>query len=660
MILRLRIRPRAITFQSLHASDYVLGFLPLIALAFAIHACSRRFTDARAAIAIGAVWWGSGVVAATEALSAAEVLTRTNLGLFWTVFAVGAFAVGRKVQSRTGDREHQPKSLSIPADWISRACLVLIICFLLATLVLAWASAASSADAMTYHLPRIEHWIQNKSVLPYPTNIQRELWPDPGAEYVVLQFNLLSGTDRAATLVQWGAYAMSIMLASLIARELGASPRAQWLAAFLTATIPGAVSQATGSQVELLFAVWLAISVWLGLNTLLRRKRLPVPETVAFGASIGLAILTKATAYLFLAPFLLWFIIGTIRSTGGAAIKRWVMAAAVSLTIFAPHSYQNVVVYGHVFGQPDTYGVVNSSFFVAGTLSNIVRNLSLHFGTSFAQVNSNAEQAVIAIDRTLGISPDDPRTTFPHERYRFNPRQSAEQTAGSPIHVLLSIGVLVYFVVRRRKYSYALIYSGCAAAGFLLFCFYLRWQPWHARLHLPLLILFSPAIALALDAARRTFVAWGASALAFATALPPVLRNPPRPLIGAGIVFSIPRQQQYFAEYPDLYPGYSSAANQLAAMQCSNIGLWITGDGIEYPLWKLLQAKLHHPVRIQHISVDNPSAFLSRIPSSSRFTPCALVLVNSEGRYKPLDLPAGYSFRWKSDNVLIYTPVDAD
>ena len=45
-------------------------------------------------------------------------------------------------------------------------------------------------DSMAYHLPRVEHWIQNKNVYPYPTNIVRQVLTSPLSEYMIANFQI--------------------------------------------------------------------------------------------------------------------------------------------------------------------------------------------------------------------------------------------------------------------------------------------------------------------------------------------------------------------------------------------------------------------------------------------------------------------------------------
>ena len=48
--------------------------------------------------------------------------------------------------------------------------------------IVALTAPPNTWDSMTYHMPRVEHWIENRNVEPYPTHILRQLSLGPGAE----------------------------------------------------------------------------------------------------------------------------------------------------------------------------------------------------------------------------------------------------------------------------------------------------------------------------------------------------------------------------------------------------------------------------------------------------------------------------------------------
>src|SRR5262249_2538151 len=100
-------------------------------------------------------------------------------------------------------------------------------------------------DSLTYHMSRVMHWAQNRSVSHYPTHIQRQLHHTPWAEFAILHLQLLSGNDRFANTVQWFAMLGSVTGVSLIAKQVGADARGQIFSAVIAATIPMGILQAS-------------------------------------------------------------------------------------------------------------------------------------------------------------------------------------------------------------------------------------------------------------------------------------------------------------------------------------------------------------------------------------------------------------------------------
>lgn len=62
--------------------------------------------------------------------------------------------------------------------------------------------APNTYDSMSYHMTRVVHWMQNNSVSYYLTGIDRQNIFPPGAEYLILFFQIIMGTDYLAGLVQ--------------------------------------------------------------------------------------------------------------------------------------------------------------------------------------------------------------------------------------------------------------------------------------------------------------------------------------------------------------------------------------------------------------------------------------------------------------------------
>ena len=115
---------------------------------------------------------------------------------------------------------------------------------------------------MTYHMPRIVHWLRNHSVAFYPTNDLRQLSLQPWAEYAMLQLHALAGGDWFDNLVQWFSMTGCVIGVSLIAEMVGATPSGQVLAALFCATIPEGILEASGAKNDYSLCFWLVCLVY--------------------------------------------------------------------------------------------------------------------------------------------------------------------------------------------------------------------------------------------------------------------------------------------------------------------------------------------------------------------------------------------------------------
>src|SRR4029077_7792169 len=128
---------------------------------------------------------------------------------------------------------------------------------------------------------------QNASLAPYPTHILRQLYLQPGAEFVLLHLQLLSGGDRLAGVVQWASMVGVLIGVSLIANDLGARRPGALCACLFAASLPIGVLESTSTQNDYVVAFWLVCVMAFAL----RMNRSSVlasgwASAAAFGASL--------------------------------------------------------------------------------------------------------------------------------------------------------------------------------------------------------------------------------------------------------------------------------------------------------------------------------------------------------------------------------------
>src|SRR5580765_4628812 len=107
-------------------------------------------------------WFALASLAGTEGLSVLGAISEISIQLYWAILGAGcAVILGYRLQQ---------------GHWISWSTLRIsfsgfhelwIGLILLVTFFIARTVVPNSWDSMTYHLPRIEHWLQNGSLAIY-------------------------------------------------------------------------------------------------------------------------------------------------------------------------------------------------------------------------------------------------------------------------------------------------------------------------------------------------------------------------------------------------------------------------------------------------------------------------------------------------------------
>ena len=127
--------------------------------------------------------------------------------------------------------------------------------------VVAWVTPPQTWDSLTYHLSRVAHWAQDRSIWHYATGIDRQTSMPPGAEELILNSYVLTQSDRLAAFPEWFAMLGSLIGVSLIAYYLGAKSTGQWLAAGFAATIPMGIVEASSTINDYVATFWVVCAV---------------------------------------------------------------------------------------------------------------------------------------------------------------------------------------------------------------------------------------------------------------------------------------------------------------------------------------------------------------------------------------------------------------
>jgi hypothetical protein len=453
--------------------------LLLLALAVLCALGAGLLGNWRAGLVAGFFAWAALALGMAEGLGVLHQLRAPACFILWVLPLLAAVVMRIRILAWLRlPRPQRPRGVMA---WVSLSLTTLLF---VSVLLRALGSAPNAPDVLNYHLPRQLLWMQQGSLDHFLTPNDRMLMMMPLGEVLQLQFMLLSGgVDTYAALPQVIAFVVGAVLASLLVRELGGRAPAQWLGALLFATLPMAYHQASSSKNDLLMAVFVMGTLYFALRLFHHRRR--GFEWVALGLGAGLALATKSSALLFLAPIAV-LLFGACWWQRRHALLALLFAVALPL----PHTARNLATYGHPLGNlsnEDGAAQVADPSHLNHLLSNGVRQLTLHTASPWPSFNAQLEQLIRLSFTRLGLDADDPGSTLLGTSYGIVWGPDVESVAGAPFMLLAAAIALCACWLRgghhtgEKRLAWLILLLGC-----LLVCVFLRWQPWGARLHLPL------------------------------------------------------------------------------------------------------------------------------------------------------------------------------
>ncbi len=692
----------------------------------------------RGAFLYASVIAGSAIVMVTECANLLSCLSLPSFAVVWGVVGIGLLMCHRCLSGTVrGSAAAAAKNTALLFPGI------LMGAFFLATGIIALVAPPNTSDSLAYHLSRVFQWEQNRSLSPFPTSDIRQLLFPPGAEYLLLQVQVLTGTDRFVNLIQWMAYGGCALGISLIAQQLGVSWAGQAFAALACVMLPQAILQASSTQNDLLVAYWMVCFVW-GLLCLRSRPSVNFATVLFTGAALGLALLTKGTAYLYALPYLGMYVVegvsrparevtltvpSNLPSSRQGVVRGWIrpkwglppgflllLVCAVAVLLNSGYYLRTHALVGSVYSRPD----IAAGFYGADLLaSNLIRNTAVHFGVPSPAVNATLMQGTRALHRYLGVEVDDQRSTLSNTQFSIG-FSLHEDRAGNPLHAVLFLFLPVWLLTigrGRQSWSRPVLYALSLGGGMVLLCLCTRWSPWNIRYHVPLFVLGTALFglpfhresadvsqrrscrrflsffctAVTIVAILRLLLGYGILPAVFAkthavniavclsvtlsaiflygavgvqervrlyllgilfsiTALPALLFNQSRPLIGKRSIFNVPRLEQYFANRPERYDEYRASIDFVLSRGCTSIGLKRGKGDWEYPFVVFLRTQQVPEFRLRHVMVANPPVRSPQEP----FSPCGIIVTKAAGVNRVVLNGVQYSREWARKELSVF------
>lgn len=468
---------------------------------------------------------------------------------------------------------HVRRSVSSP---IYCATIPLIILVFLSVVVY----PPNTYDSLVYHMSRVVRWIENGSVAYFPTAIDRQNVMGPGAEYLILFLQAISGSDALANFVQFFAFLFIILGSYYLTRIIRIPSRWAACVVVLTVTAPMAIMQASSTKNDLVASLMtLAIIVSSKRIIFGDIRKLRVKEYILIGICISAGYLVKPTSLIVSLPLLAGAVFLRISSliTWEDWRKILVGSCAVVLMISlidGPDIFRKI---SNNVSRHEVYPILSQ--YDTDRLWNPLRGLAqnIPFQNETKKIlNGLGYAGVLRTDNVVNFQ---------------------EDMVGNPFQVLsfifaLIVSIFTIPVVFAKRLLNPFLLALYPAVAWYIFGLIVRDQPWLTRLQLPLFVLlpFSFILFRQLNIFTSKILAvlimmFSMSSLAYGTLT--ASHVPPR-LLNLAVFWG-----DWGSRMENYYNNVGSQKDddflfeQAEEKACSRIGLILGDSSVEYPIsWR--------------------------------------------------------------------------
>lgn len=597
------------------------------------------------------VIWTLFAFVITEMLSWFRMVSTVSLWVCWLILDLALLGLNIGKYKKKGCKW---KRLLPPVRYATAGIMWMIV--LSAGMVyLAIKTIPYNWDSMTYHLPRIFHWLQNGSVEHYATHIDRQVAsPVLGAFVNLHVYAMTNGNDLLVNLLQCFSYLTNGLLVYHIAAKIRCSKPYCVMASVLYFSMPIAFAEALSTQVDNYSALWMLCFSYLTLNMLRQEERFVMStrnsvRVIMLSLCVAFGYLAKPSVGVGMVIFALWLLIVMLkRKDSIAAIACYTLVGGGILAlILAPEFYRNIVTFSS-FSSPDAgQRQLIGSLHPRHILVNFVKNFTFNMPVVWLYDSSFIIwKYVMRFARLLEIDIDSPVISEDGREFVVRDAQNyGNSTAVNPLIVWLVIGCAVLFVLKNRKRHLGELrnqYFITAAFSFLCFCAVLRWEPFVSRYMISYLAILCPAVAgqseMFLEGRNEGELRKrvGFSAIFYFLCASEMVGL----IYYHGSIALRSGTEEYFVSRKEIEEDYKEVISFVNNRGYDKVGLLIGGDSHEYPL----NAMINHNARIEHVNVTNATGKYE----DADFVPDIIIAIN----FAPDDVTICHGNRYEIKTVV--------
>lgn len=503
-----------------------------------------------------------------------------------------------------------------------------------AVVCLALLTTPNNWDSMTYHLPRIVYWAQNRSVEHYATNSIRQISSPVLGEFINLHVYILCrGQDLLFNLLQAVSYLTCAVMTGAIAGRLGCDRRFRFLAMLLYMSMPIAYAEALTTQVDNFATIWLLFFVYLLLDLAEQSGKTAFDSATAgkvcvMGFCVAWGYLAKPSVCFGMVLFALWLLLLCLlrRDRLWNLVRLAGCALPCVVLPILPEFLRNFKTF-HAYASSGTgarqlVGTLQPSYLFINFLKNFTFNMPTALWKDSDEVFIRIARRTAKI---LQVELNAPSIAEDGLEYSMHsPSTYGCDTAVNPLVLWLFVFCSVWAVLQIRKTDWKSLQSGyllTSVVSFCVFCTVLRWEPFVSRYMVSYLALLCPMIVSQIQLRtqtedRRTLRCALFGTIAFLGVMGAVSVTYFHYRIWA-YQGANNRPYGYFASRRDPASYYAALTDEIKSKQYQSVGVHLMkADDYEYPLWRMLDG-----CRIEHIYVENESA----VYADSEFTPDCIV-----------------------------------
>lgn len=584
----------------------------------------------------------------TEILSIFNILTTLSVFVSWAILAViiSYIIFIKKIKLRSVHTHSKNALLS-----------GIIITTVLFVGFVALLTVPYNYDSMTYHLSRVMNWKQNQSVNYYATNITRQIFNSPLAEYLILQFELLVGIENTFNLVQTGAYVISIGTLYGIGKKLGLEKKVCYFACILFMMTPIVMVEATTTQNDLAACMWSLFGTYLLIDYITASRitlsKCWILKTILLATIFVMCYLTKGTACITLLPLILIMGITRIirKDKFTHLIGHLLVGAGQIIITLLPSFYRNIQLYGSFLGLGNYSNVMVDTFHPKYIFINALKNITTHLTfNNLTCLNPLIERGMLHMASTLGVDINDPLITWMGQPFSIVPSYACD-TAKTPMLITLSLLSIAVFIWGHRQLDKVqkTFYITSLLTWSMTFSL-LKWQPWITRLTICVMAYMCISVGIVLNAIIRKHP----KMVCILHILVLICVICTLPVAHSLLKTSRATMHSYgwFYSRHSNMDSYTQATDAIKNKGYESVGLKTGEDTWEYPLWRMLEQS--NVSTIKHVLLEDKA--IKILEDTSYIPDCILVIdLPAYDIYSVLNW-AGHNYGCVAiyDNILLF------